>query len=126
MVPEDYISLTHMGRSLYYIEELKESIISLDKAIKLNPRYAAAYAYRGRTLTRQERYQKAQKDLDTAIKEDPYHVNAYTFRGELYEELGEYKKAENDYKKSLQLHPGSTHVNEALQRVRDKQKNQEK
>ena len=98
----------HLFKVWTYKNEDKwdEAISELDKAIKLNPKYAKAYQIRGVVyLKGKGQYDKAISDYTRAIEINPKLAIAYNNRGFVYIGTGEYDKAISDYTRAIEINP---------------------
>ena len=89
----------------------------ISEAIRLNPKYTAAYNNRGFAKYRlgqaeadcgnsqeaEHHYQAAIADLDKAIQLNPKRVKAHRNRGYVKEKLGQQEAAEADFEKAKVL-----------------------
>lgn len=75
----------------------EKSISQYQKALKINPKYAPAYAGLGYVYAQQENYEKAIELFNKAIKYDPQNAEAYLGLGYVHYQL-------KDYVKSIELH----------------------
>ena len=86
----------------------KQKLEALDyanKAIELDPYYAAAYDWRAFLKKELEDYQGALEDHNKAIELVYDYYNYYFFRGETYLKLKDYGAAIQDYTKAIGLNP---------------------
>lgn len=107
----------------------KEYDLALDfynKAIKLNPLFAAAYLNRGLIFAEKHEYDLAIYDYNKAIKLKYKHVNAYLNRGEAYIEQYKYDLAISDFDKVITFVPTDAcayfhkgHIYELQNRIQD-------
>jgi tetratricopeptide (TPR) repeat protein/tRNA A-37 threonylcarbamoyl transferase component Bud32 len=93
------------GNAHCKVRRNKEAIAAYDRALELDPNYAAAYTNRGTAYRELKEYQKAIADYDHALQLDPNLAQAYNNRGIAYRELKEYQKALVDYGHALVLDP---------------------
>ena len=78
-----------------------------EKAIEINPTYAAAHYNLGVTFKELEDYQKAKECLKKAIEINPNYIKAHNILGIIFHELGEHQKAKDCYKKVIEMNPDS-------------------
>ncbi len=83
----------------------EEAIRDYDKAIELQPDYAAAYHNRGLAKNSLQRYEEAIKDYDKAIELQPDYANAWFNRGVTKYNLRRYEEVIEDYDKGIELQP---------------------
>ena len=82
-----------------------EALSYADKAIELDPNYAAVYDWRAFLKKELEDYQGALEDHNKAIELTNDYYNYYFFRGETYLKLKDYGAAIQDYTKAIGLNP---------------------
>jgi tetratricopeptide (TPR) repeat protein len=66
--------------SLNNLGKFEEAIKSFDKAIELDPNFAAVYNHKGWTLTKMGKFHEAIAFYDKAIALDPNLIDAVNFR----------------------------------------------
>ena len=96
------------GVKFYESGNYKEALNAFNKAIQLNPQYAAAYNNRGVAYGKLGNYQQAINDYNKAIQLNPQYAIAYYNRGNVYHKLGNYQQAINDLNNTIQLNPQLT------------------
>jgi tetratricopeptide (TPR) repeat protein len=84
-------------------KELDKALADLDQAVRIEPRYAAAYAVRASVWFVKGEFDKAIEAYDQAIKLDPGNAYNYANRGISWQYKGILTKAFADYKKAIQL-----------------------
>lgn len=82
---------------------LKEAIEAFDKAIRLKPTYAEAYAARGNMRNLLVQNERAIQDFDEAIRLNPQYTEAYYNRANAYMDSGQLEKALKDYDATVAL-----------------------
>ena len=83
-----------------------EAVIDANtRALRLNPKYAAAYYNRGLARHTLGQRQAALADYDEALRLDPNFTDAYNNRGLVKHALGQHQAALADYDKALHLNP---------------------
>jgi tetratricopeptide (TPR) repeat protein len=93
------------GCTYITLGQFSQAISDLTKAIKLNPRYAAAYSNRGAAYDSLGQYTEAISDCAKAIELNPKDAEAYSNRGAVYHSLGQYTEAISDLTKAIELKP---------------------
>lgn len=90
-----------------------------DEAVRLDPNYAPAYAYRGALRVRRGSDEAALRDLDAAVRLDPNLADAHLHRGIAFHGLNRPAEARADYDRAIQLDPGNAlaYVNRGLLRL---------
>ncbi|GBU23715.1 hypothetical protein R83H12_00332 [Fibrobacteria bacterium R8-3-H12] len=82
-----------------------KAIANYNQAIKLEPDYEKAYAYRARAYLSKRDYDKAIANYDQVIKLKPDFAYAYYERGIAYYCKSDYDKAVADYNQAIKLNP---------------------
>lgn len=95
--------LTQKGRELLEKEEYVEALFNLNKAIEIDPNYAAAYYLRGNIKDNFEDRHGAMKDYNVAIEKNPKFVDAFFARGNVKMKLQDYYGAIDDYTMAITL-----------------------
>ncbi len=80
----------------------------LNKAIKLDPKYARAYNNRGNAWITKSEYDRAISNFNKAIELKPKYAKAYTNRGIAWRKKGKYGEAISDFNKAIKLKPNYT------------------
>lgn len=89
------------------IGQYQESIMQLSRAIAIDPKDAASYAYRGSSYVLSGNYEKAVMDYTMAIDLDSSFADAYYNRGLIYDmQKSEHTKAIRDFTKTIEIDPG--------------------
>ena len=83
----------------------KDALADYDRAIELNPDYAAAYYNRGNAKQKLGRDEAAVGDFDEAIRLNPDYAEAYGNRGTAKATLGRHEAAVADYNEVIRLNP---------------------
>ena len=85
---------------------IEAAIDAYDKAINIDPTYAAAYNNRGLAKASLGRYDEAFADYDEAIQINPNYSSAYNNRGLAKASLERYDEAIANYDKAIELKSG--------------------
>ncbi len=85
--------------------DLEAAIEESNKAIRLDPAYADAYASRGHSHSQMANYKRAIDDYTEAARLDPTNKNVFQNRGYCYSQLGEFDRAVGDYTRALLIDP---------------------
>ena len=98
---------TYNNRGIGYEEkgQYDQAILEYNKALEINPRYAAAYVNRGNAYSAKGQYDQAISEFNKALEINPRYAEAYNNRGIGYEEKGQYGQAILDYNKALEINP---------------------
>lgn len=92
---------TQKGRDLYEKREYMEALLNLNKAIEIEPSYAAAYYIRGNIKEAFEDHHGAMKDYNTAIEKNSKFADAFFVRGNVKMKLQDYYGAVDDYSAAI-------------------------
>lgn len=101
--PDPAVVAHDQGVRLAQEGKWREAVTALNKAIELNPNFAAAYASRAHVYHVAGQYQQAIADYSQAISRQPGYVEAYYNRGNVYSDSGQYQRALADYSEALRL-----------------------
>ena len=91
------------ARSLIEQGKYPEAIAELDRAVKQDPKFAYAYAWRGTAKVRMGHFNEAMPDLNEALKLDPRNVLALSQRGYAYFLLRDNGKGLADVNAALEI-----------------------
>jgi tetratricopeptide (TPR) repeat protein len=97
--------LSSYGAALADVGNASEALTYYDKAIKVNPRFYAAYYNRGIAHDNLGNYNQAIGDFDRAIELNPTLAAAYNNRGAIYGKLGNYNQAIGDFDRAIEFNP---------------------
>jgi len=102
--PQQYYarSLAHFNRG-----ELDRALVDINKAIKLSPAFAQAYAIRAGIYHLKNNLDNAITDSSKAIDLNLNHEAPYLVRGGSYNVKGSYDQALADFNKAIQINPQS-------------------
>jgi tetratricopeptide (TPR) repeat protein len=87
------------------IGDIDSAIRDYTQAIRLNPDYEAAYAYRALSYRSKGDFDRAIADFTQVIRINPNDAIGYFSRGMLYNDKGDYDRAIADFNRALQLEP---------------------
>lgn len=106
--PEDVRAEALLNRGIVFLEENKpaQAMADFEEAVRLNPTYPAAYAYRGEASKATGQLARALEDYDKAISLDDASSDLYAYRGDIHLKLGERDKARADFQAALKLERG--------------------
>ena len=96
---------SQQGFDAFQAKEYQNAIIYYNKAIQLNPDFAATYNNRGVAKKNLQDYTGAITDYNKAIQLNPEDAKAYLNRGVAKNDLQDYTGAITDYNKAIQLNP---------------------
>ncbi len=96
------------GRLALSLGRTQEAMEHFERALKLEPQNAAAYAGRAKALAREGKTEFALSDFDAAITVDPKSAEAYNGRGILYaDSQADLPKALADFMAAVELAPAA-------------------
>ena len=78
------------GAALHELKRLDEALVSYDKALAINPKYADAYNNRGSALKELKRTDEALASYDKALAINPEYADAYFNKSVLLLLMGQY------------------------------------
>jgi tetratricopeptide (TPR) repeat protein len=81
------------------------AINDFTNAIRLNPDFEAAYAYRALAYRSKGDHDRAIADFTHVIRINPHDAIGYFSRGMLYNDKGDYNRAIEDFNRALQFDP---------------------
>jgi len=87
------------------VAQYKKALKFFEKAVKIDPKYADAYALQGLYYFKLKDYDKAMTAYHLAIKNNANSPNAYNNMGIIYFQRGDVKNAERVYKLALKYNP---------------------
>ena len=87
----------------HHFKRDKEGLADLNKAIKLDNNFLAAYFNRGGLYFTQGEFEKALEDFQTCVAISPHTPYCYFNRSAVYNELGKTAKAIKDMQHFLEL-----------------------
>ncbi len=85
-----------------------KALMSISKAIKVEPKEAQFYGGQGSIYYQQEQFKKAKQAFDKALSLDDNFFEYYLGRGLSYARLGKTKAAQEDLERSISLLPTAT------------------
>jgi tetratricopeptide (TPR) repeat protein len=98
-------ALDLLGTVLRDHQQYDEAVLEYQKAIKLNPKYAAAHVGLGIVLEDRHKQDEAVVEYQKAIKLDPKHAAAYYNLGKARYFQHKYDDAILEYQKAIKLNP---------------------
>jgi tetratricopeptide (TPR) repeat protein len=91
------------------IGEYDKALADYEECLRLNPKYAWAFANRSETYRLRGDHDRAIGDYTVAIRLSPKHARAYRGRGVSYEKQGERVRVEADYTEANRLETTPSH-----------------
>jgi tetratricopeptide (TPR) repeat protein len=104
-VPRTAAEYNQRGLAAARKRQYAEAIRNFSEAIRLDPNYALAYAYRGGVHVNTDEPDKAIRDCSEAIRLEPRLALAYVNRGAAYRHKKEYDRAIEDLNEAVRLDP---------------------
>jgi len=103
----DAVSHFNSGVEQFNRSEYSQAISSFTEAIRINPNYAEAYAWRARAYNSGNNpdHDRAINDANQAIQINPNLAMAYFARGRAYDGKNDINRAITDYTQSIRLDP---------------------
>ena len=101
----NYVAYNNRGNGYANLNNEKQAVADYDRAIEINPKFAAAYVNRGGSYFKLGNYKQAIEDLDRAIEINPRDADAYSNRGAAYAMLGNRRQAIWDYDRAIEINP---------------------
>ncbi len=98
-------NLNNIGVVYAAKKDYDTAIRDYNKAIELDPNYAAAFCNRGIAYYNKKNYDTAIRDYDKAIEIDPNFAEAFYNRGLAYYNKKNYDTAIRDYTRAIELDP---------------------
>jgi tetratricopeptide (TPR) repeat protein len=95
--------LTQKGMDFYEKHEYTEALISLNKAIELDPAYARAYYIRANIKESFDDRHGAMKDYNLALEKNPKFADAFFARGNVKMKLQDYYGAIDDFSAAIAI-----------------------
>ena len=96
---------SNRGGTFTTLGRYEEALQDHNRAIELEPNYAAGYSNRGITYYHLVRYEEALENFNHAIALDPNDAIPYSNRGLTYDGLGRYEYAIDDYGRAIAINP---------------------
>lgn len=109
--------LFEQGNRLYEQGRYQEAVESYDKALAIDPKYAAAWNNRGLALDNLGKHQEAVESYDKALALDPKLAPAWYNRGNALDNLGKYQEAAEALRRALRLDPNFQEARRALEHL---------
>lgn len=91
------------GIDFYEKHEYTEALINLNKAVEVDPNYAAAYFLRGNIKDSFDDRHGAMKDYNVALEKNPKFADAFFARGNVKMKLQDYYGAISDYSSAIAI-----------------------
>ena len=107
--PKDLAAaLTNRGSAYWTIDQTKQALADLDRAIALDPDNAIAFRERSNAYRSQGDLNRALVDANQAVRLAPTDAKSLDNRGDVFTENGQYDRAIQDYNEALRLDPQSS------------------
>lgn len=83
----------------------RKAIMSFEKAIEIDPKYAEAWYNKGVVLVELEKYNESVQAYDKAIEIDPKYADAWWERGFALYKIGKYNESFESIDKAIEINP---------------------
>jgi protein O-GlcNAc transferase len=105
--PNHFESLHLLGLIEFTKDRFSDAIDLIEKAVKLYPKYVAAYYNLGRAYEEAKQLDKALENYEKATRLDPKYAEAFGSMGNVLDEKGKHKEAVAAFDTALRLDPNS-------------------
>ncbi len=112
--PKSEKALVGFANTYTMLEDMDNSFVYINKALRINPRYRDAYILKGTNYRLKQNLDLAISSYETAVQIDPKCTTAYLSLAVLYELKGKPELAMEKYTTAYQLAPRNTEVIYAL------------
>jgi tetratricopeptide (TPR) repeat protein len=99
------VLLYNAAQVLSALGRYDDAIVTLSRAMEMDPNYSEYYLERGGLLLKLERFDEAEEDLRRAIELSPPYAESWTDLGQCYRAAGRMPDAEHAYTRALDLDP---------------------
>jgi protein O-GlcNAc transferase len=103
--PDQPAVLVQLARTLAQVQRFQEALEALDRALRLDARFAEAWYARGNICLRSEQPLTALEAYERFLALVPSHANAWCNRGNALQQLGRPAEAVGSYDRALALDP---------------------
>jgi tetratricopeptide (TPR) repeat protein len=101
----NYVAHNNLGYDLAHQGRTAEAIAHYQKALEINPDFAAAHNNLGTALLNQGRLEEASEHYHQALDKDPAFAEAHNNLGILLTKQGRTAEAIEEYRKAIELNP---------------------
>ena len=115
---EEAIKRNNFGADLLKQGRLEEAITEFERAVEVDPSYAAAYFNLGYAYERRDRIDDAVAQYKKAIQLEPSNVLGLNNLGVIYDKKGLYDEAIAAFEQALKIDPSNTTVQGNLANAR--------
>jgi tetratricopeptide (TPR) repeat protein len=113
------LALNNRGLGYHNQRDYARAIADFDRAIQLDPQFAAGLSNRANARLKAEDYAGALADLNEAVRLDPTMAAAFELRGDyFYYGARDFERALSDYDEAVRLAPDVAHFRNAACWVR--------
>lgn len=88
---------------LQFMNDIEGSILTIEKAIEVDPEFPVAYNMLGYAQMELENYDKAEQAFDKYIRLVPEQANPYDSKGDYFMRTKQYEEAYDSYRKAFSL-----------------------
>jgi len=107
----------HCGCVLDRLGRTRDAITSVERAVKLRPRFIKALIQLARLYRQTNRHADACRRLEDAIRLGAEYADVYCTLGNLYRDSGMVERAREAYRRALRINPQYAEAEHALQTV---------
>src|SRR5258708_11853784 len=103
----------YFGMAMVYLEQESsdEVVVSLEKALDIDPSYIPARAYLGIEYLKRYDLERAEEELERALKDEPTNLLAHVKYAEYYYRLGFYNRSVEILQRGLKVpHGANEHI----------------
>jgi tetratricopeptide (TPR) repeat protein len=115
---DEAVKRNNFGADLLKQGRLEEAITEFERAVEMDPSYAAAYFNLGYAYERRDRIDDAITQYKKAIQLEPGNVLGLNNLGVIYDKKGLYEDAIASYEQALKIDPSNTTVQGNLANAR--------
>jgi tetratricopeptide (TPR) repeat protein len=108
LTADEFLAQFHNNIGVIYSKRQQYELAEAEyrRALKLHPKFPAAFYNLGNDLLQRREYRQAVKFYNRALRLYPTDVWALNNRGLSYEKRGKLRKARRDFNEALQIQPG--------------------
>ncbi len=115
--PSGFVIHNNLGDMHVRQGNLEKGIEEFQKAIEINPGYAAAYHNIGNTYQKNKQYEEAVKSYEKAVEIDPSLWQTYQNLTAIYLETGNVEKALESIREAIKINPADQRLREIEQLI---------
>lgn len=116
--PEEAVKRNNFGADLLKQGRLDEAIAEFQRAVEIDPTYAAAHFNLAYAFERRERFDEAIGQYRKALELEPGNLLGHNNLGVLYDKQGKYDEAVAAFEQALRVDPANATVQKNLENAR--------